>query len=343
MAELADTMSVGEYMFSSGPRDPHRNVDRPGSELRRTGYAVKREVARYLGFVAAHVLTPSGLEHKDVRARLWRGGVAAQASGFYASLVDPSDVGEAPEAQDMPGVNLNPERQLDYVTARFPLYRDEYAALPLERPADWEATPRFFLGNDAFQDVDPLAYWGMIRLHRPATIVEIGSGFSTLLAAQAVRKNGSGRVVAVDPFPREFIRRNDLDIELVSRRVQDVDSELFRSLRTNDIVFVDSSHVVRRGGDVNWFFLNVLPHLAAGVLVHFHDIHFPFDYPFELIDRRNVYWTEQYLLHAYLLRNSVDEVLFATRYAAHHFPEQMAAAFPLAGQIDGASLWMRVG
>ncbi len=164
-----------------------------------------------------------------------------------------------------------------------------------------------------------------------------------MLAAQAVQKNGTGRVTAVDPFPREFVRRNDLGIELIAQPVEHLDLGLFRSLEENDILFVDSSHVVRAGGDVKRIVFDILPQLPAGVLVHFHDIHFPFDYPRELIERRNVYWTEQYLLHACLLRNAVDEVLFGTRYAAHHWPDEMARAFPSATRLDGASFWLRVG
>jgi hypothetical protein len=300
-------------------------------------------MARYLGLAATQLLTPTGLEDRAVRARLWRRGIAAQPSGFYASLVDPVDlpVGETPRSHL--GVDFNHDRQLAYLVETFPLFRQEYAAIPSDRPKDWATRPRFFLDNDAFQNVDPLVYWAMIRAHRPARIVEIGSGFSTLLAAQAVRANGTGRVTAVDPFPREFVRRNDLDIELITRPVEHVDLELFRSLEAHDMLFVDSSHVVRSGGDVNWIVFDILPLLPPGVLVHFHDIHFPFDYPRELIDRRNVYWTEQYLLHACLLRNDADEVLFGTRYAAHHWPDEVAHAFPSAKRLDGASFWLRVG
>jgi hypothetical protein len=329
--------------FPSSPRDPHRHVDARISRLERTGHVVKRAVARYLGLAATRLLTPTGLEDQAVRSRLWRRGIAAQPSGFYASLVDPIERTESDRPQSHVGVDFNHDRQLEYLVEKFPQFRDECAAIRSDRPQDWTTRPRFFLDNDAFQNVDPLVYWAIIRLHRPARIVEIGSGFSTLLAAQAVRKNGSGRVTAVDPFPREFVRRNDLDIELISQPVEQIDLELFRSLRKDDVLFVDSSHVVRGGGDVNWIVFNILPQLSSGVLVHFHDIHFPFDYPRELIARRNVYWTEQYLLHAYLLRNQADEILFGTRYAAHHFRREMALAFPRATRLDGASFWLRVG
>lgn len=329
--------------FIPSPQDPHRQFDARGSRLERAGQAVKRAMARYLGLAATQLLTPTGLEDKDVRSRLWQRGIAAQPSGFYASLVDPVDLPERETPRSHVGVDFNHERQVDYLVEQFPRFRDEYGAMPFHRAADWATRPRFFLDNDAFQNVDPLVYWAIIRLHRPGRIVEIGSGFSTLLAAQAVQKNGTGRVTAIDPFPREFVRRNDLDIELIAQPVEDIDLGFFGSLEPNDILFVDSSHVVRAGGDVNRIVFDILPRLPSGVLVHFHDIHFPFDYPRELIDRRNVYWTEQYLLHACLLRNAADEVLFGTRYAAHHWHDEMARAFPSAKRLDGASFWLRVG
>jgi hypothetical protein len=115
------------------------------------------------------------------------------------------------------------------------------------------------------------------------------------------------------------------------------------SLQANVIVFVDSSHVVRQGGEVLWFFHDVLPRLAKGVLVHVHDIYFPFDYSIDLVSSRNVYWTEQYLLQSYLTKNKSDRVLFGSRFAAHTFPAQTRAAFPMVDKLDGGSFWLRVG
>ena len=241
-----------------------------------------------------------------------------------------------------PGLDLNDRGQLRYLKEIFPRYQDEYAAIPVVRPASWSTRPTFYLTNDAFQNIDALAYWAMIRSHRPKRIVELGSGFSTLLAAEAVSRNGGGRVTAIDPFPREFIERNGCGIDLIKRKAENTEPELLLSLEAGDMVFVDSSHVVRQGGDVNWFFLEILPQLRDGVLVHIHDIHFPFDYPSELISRRNVYWTEQYLLHCYLLKNSIDEVLFSSRYSAHVFPAETRAAFPCVEKLDGGSLWIRL-
>jgi hypothetical protein len=304
----------------------------------------KRRLARVMGSLAAELLTPSSLEDSGVRARLWRHGIGAQPKGFYSSLVDPADLREVGQPIVMDhGLRLNADGQRRYLSDVFPKYRTEYAAIPVSRPLNWAASPRFYLGNDAFENVDALSYWGMIRFHQPNRIVEIGSGFSTLLAAEAVRQNGVGRVTAIDPFPREFVRRNDLGIELVIEPVEDVVPQLILSLNRGDIVFVDSSHVIRQHGDVTWFFLQILPRLRDGVLVHIHDVHFPFDYPLEFIKSRNVYWTEQYMLHAYLMKNYIDEVLFSSRYSSHVYPAETRAAFPTTAKVDGSSFWMRMG
>jgi predicted O-methyltransferase YrrM len=323
--------------------DPHALLDRPARGICRVLIEAKRRVAGMCGLFAAKVLTPSGVETAAVRRALWRRGIAAQPKGFYSSLVDPADLPASLEPHPCPGLRLNAERQLHYLTEVFPRFRDEYSRLPHERPRDWMARPRFFRRNDAFQNIDPLVYWGMIRTHRPRRIVELGSGFSTLLARQAVNANGSGEVTAIDPYPREFMRHNDLGIRLVVAPAERIAPDVLLGLEANDIVFVDGSHVVRQHGDVTWFFLGILPRLRDGVIVHVHDIHLPFDYPTELIAERNVYWTEQYLLQAYLIKNTADTVLFSSRFAAHAFPAETTRAFPDVDRVDGGSFWLRLG
>jgi predicted O-methyltransferase YrrM len=338
----AGATGVGR-LASATAADPHALVDTPPRGVARLLMSGKRRLAGLLGLAAAKLLRPSGVEFPSVRRALWQGGIAAQPKGFYSSLVDPADLPRSAEPHPCPGVRLNTERQHHYLTTIFPRFRDEFAELPLDRPRDWGARPRFFRRNDAFQNIDPLAYWGIIRTHRPSRIVELGSGYSTLLAREALAANGAGHVTAIDPFPREFIRRSDHDIELVAAPAEQVDPAVLLSLEPDDIVFVDSSHVVRQHGDVIWFFLAILPRLRDGVIVHVHDIHLPFDYPSELITQRNVYWTEQYLLQAYLLKNTADEVLFSSRFAAHVFPGDASRAFPDVDRLDGGSFWLRIG
>lgn len=319
--------------------DPHRAFNRPND--RRTRWIeVKHSIATCLGLVGSLLLTPNSLGSPAVRRSLWRRGIAAQPKGFYSSMVDPADVVPSQEPHLCPCLEMDAECHLNYLRSVFPKYSDEYAGLDIERGETWNRSPRFYKRNDAFQNMDAFAYWAIIREHRPSRVVEIGSGFSTLLAAQAVIENSFGRITAIDPYPREFIRRNDLGIDLVTEPAEDTDPELLLSLRRGDIVFVDSTHVVRQGGDVNWFFLSVLPRLNPGVLVHVHDVYLPFDYPVELMQLRNVYWTEQYLLQSYLTHNVRSKVLFGSRFAAHAFPDETARAFHGVDALSGASFWI---
>ena len=319
---------------------PHEALDPPNEHNLRWIHA-KHAIATCLGLVGSLMLTPNALGSPAVRRALWRRGIAAQPKGYYSSMVDPSEAVPSHEPQLTAGFEMDAESHLQYLRSVFPKYSDEYASLDVEKSETWHQRPRFYKRNDGFQNIDALVYWAMIREHRPSRVVEIGSGFSTLLAAQAVLRNGCGRVTAIDPFPREFVRRNDLGIDLVVRAAEEIDPEVLLSLRPGDIVFVDSSHVVRQGGDVNWFFLSVLPRLNRGVFVHVHDVYLPFDYPIELMQRRNVYWTEQYLLQSYLTHNVQSKVLFGSRFAAHAFPDETARAFSGVDSLSGASFWIR--
>jgi hypothetical protein len=199
----------------------------------------------------------------------------------------------------------------------------------------------FYLDNDAFGGVDPHIYYCILRHFRPRTVVEIGSGFSTLLGAQASERNSTTRYICVDPWPRSFVGAGIPGVEHIQKRVEELDAGFFEQLQEGDVLFIDSSHVVRTAGDVCFLVLDVLPRLASGVIIHFHDIYLPFDYPDELIIERQMFWTEQYLLQAYIADNSRVEVLFATNFVACECPEELQRVFPRALWWGGGSFWMR--
>ena len=147
--------------------------------------------------------------------------------------------------------------------------------------------------------------------------------------------------VCIDPWPREFISRGVPGIEFIRKKVEDLDLDLFQQLQENDILFVDSSHVVRTAGDVCFEILEMLPRLAKGVIVHFHDIFLPFEYPKDWIVGQHRFWTEQYLLQAYLAENNHVEVLFANHFLSKEYEEEVRQNFPKALWIDGGSFWTR--
>src|SRR6266705_865015 len=184
----------------------------------------------------------------------------------------------------------------------------------------------------------------MVRHFQPRRIIEVGSGFSSLVLGQAAAKNKNSALICIDPFPSELIRKsNSIPAlrSLIETKVQDVDMEFFSQLESGDILFIDSSHTVKIGGDVNYLFLEVLPRLKAGVIVHVHDIFFPFAYRRDWTLEEFRFWTEQYLLQAFLIFNSEFEVLMANGYLAYRYMEDLKATFTSSPWWSGGSFWMR--
>jgi hypothetical protein len=182
----------------------------------------------------------------------------------------------------------------------------------------------------------------MIRHFQPRKIIEVGSGFSSLVAAEAIARNGGSELICIDPFPLDFLRKGVPGLHsLIEKKVEDIDLEFFSQLHSGDILFIDSSHTVRIGGDVNYLFLEVLPRLKPGVIVHVHDIFFPFDYPRDWVTDEFRFWSEQYLLQAFLTFNSTFEVLMANNYLSHYYEDAVKTAFPSLTSWGGGSFWMR--
>jgi hypothetical protein len=240
---------------------------------------------------------------------------------------------------ELPGIELHEDRQLRLLTEDFPRFRSEiepFRVGPSSAPEDFDLDNPFFAGTDA------LVLHCMVRLLRPAQILEVGSGFSTQVSASALLRNGTGRLQCVEPYPSPRLVEGFPGLDrLHASKVEDIGIEPFLALEAGDILFIDSSHVCRIGGDVNFLFLEVLPRLRPGVVVHVHDIYLPFEYRREWITQSHLFWTEQYLLQAFLAFNSAFEVLFANTYMAHRHGMLMAKVFPSSPWVGGGSFWMR--
>jgi hypothetical protein len=157
----------------------------------------------------------------------------------------------------------------------------------------------------------------------------------------ALDKNGSGEIYCVEPYPKSILKSLS-GIKLFPNRVQDMDINFFKTLQANDILFIDSTHTVKLGGDVTYLILEILPRLAPGVIVHFHDIFLPDPYPENWYLEQHRFWMEQYLLQAYLVNNSRTEVLFANHYASFKYASSLQSVFPKAVKHSGSSFWLRV-
>ena len=187
-----------------------------------------------------------------------------------------------------------------------------------------------------------MAYYCMIRHHKPATIIEVGAGWSTLVAELALKANGAGEIICIEPFPPEFLRGIDSVKTLIERPVQEIPPAFFNaSLRDGDFLFIDSTHTVKHGSDCLHLYLSVLPRLSRSVFIHAHDIRLPATFPINELRDKHVYWTEQYLLQAFLTFNSEFEVLMANGYLGHRYMEDLKATFANSPWWSGGSFWMR--
>jgi hypothetical protein len=229
--------------------------------------------------------------------------------------------------------------QLRLLREEFPKLKTEYDSFPHD-PTDDRS--QFYFNAGMFGGTDALALYCMIRHFRPNTVIEIGSGISSLVTAQAARKNGNTRLICIEPYPNDLLRSGFPGLtQLLVQPVQAVALEQFEQLGENDILFIDSSHVVRIGSDVNYLFLEILPRLRPGVIVHVHDIFLPAEYRRDWVMDDLRFWNEQYLLQAFLIFSSGFEVLFANSYLGHYYHGELQAAFPNSPWWGGGSFWMR--
>jgi hypothetical protein len=272
---------------------------------------------------------------------------------YYLPIPDASDLGDGfwNRESQLIGVDMNDSAALDLLTHVFPKYMGEFRSqFPEQGTAGRNG---FHLINGNYMAVDAHVYYAFIRHLKPRRIVEIGSGFSTLLAGAACLKNQEENgemphLTAIEPYPPQQLKTGCGGLsELLERKVQEVPLDTFTSLAANDILFIDSSHVLREGGDVQFEFCEILPRLAPGVLVHVHDISLPRAYPRVYFDQR-FYWNEQYLLQAFLAFNSRFEVLWPGNYMTMRYPELVSSVFPeyhtmraVFPSSEPAAFWMR--
>ncbi len=263
----------------------------------------------------------------------------------------PDDLWKQPSA--VVGVDLRDEEQLrllDLISAK---YKSEYDAFPVKSSTTEQSG--FYLGNAWFEKVDAEILYSLTRELKPKKIIEVGSGFSTKLAVQAIRKNTVSDpsykcdILAIEPYadrvaPDEFPGT----MKLIRSQVQNVELEVFEQLQENDFLFVDSTHVGKTGSDVIFEVLEILPRLRSGVYVHFHDIFLPYEYPKLWVVEDHNFYIEQYLLQAFLTFNSRFEVVWGSYYMLQKHPDRLRKAF---GSFDKhiwaeerflpGSIWLR--
>lgn len=199
--------------------------------------------------------------------------------------------------------------------------------------------------NGYLPGLDIVGIYGVLAHFRPAQYVEVGSGHSTKVAAKAIREQRlATQITSIDPHPRAEI--DQLAHSIVRQPFEETDFSFLYDLKANDILFIDNSHRVLPNSDAMVLFLEVLPRLAPGVLVHIHDVYLPYDYPQFMCDRG---YSEQYLLAAFLLANPGKYETLLPNYFISEDKELSAVLAPLwqhpalqGVEIHGGSYWLRV-
>lgn len=245
--------------------------------------------------------------------------------------------------RDLPGIDLNVDGQLDYLSKLN--FSSELIAMKLDRqPVD---LTDFYIDNPSYGPGDAEFLYQIIRSIKPRKIIEIGSGYSTKIARIALIKNHSesgqrATHTCIEPYEMGWLEKVD-GIQVIRERVEACGLDWANELSPGDLLFVDSSHMIRPQGDVLKEYLEIFPLLASGVYIHIHDIFTPKDYPYQWIVNDVLFWNEQYLLEALLSNTERYEIVGAVNYLKHHQYEKLRAVCPyLTAEREPGSFYIRV-
>lgn len=221
-------------------------------------------------------------------------------------------------------------------------YSNELSMLPLHGNY---GEGRFYVQNPAFGPGDCDLYYLLVRNIKPKRIIEIGSGYSTLVCLEALKKNALDNahtsLCCIEPYEMNWLEQTP-GIELIRESVEKVPISVFSELEENDILFIDSSHIIRPENDVLFEFLELLPRLRKGVIVHIHDIFSPRHYPSDWLQKEFRFWNEQYLLEAFLYYNDSFEILYSLNHLKNEaFAETKKTLTTLGSKDEPASFWLR--
>ena len=262
---------------------------------------------------------------------LQRLGISVSPNHYYWPVPDfrELEARQWPGEDDPVGLDLAYDRQLRFLETIVPRYQKEWES---------ETGPFFSVSyqrsNGFFEIVDAEIAYCLVRHYKPRRIVEVGGGYSSRVMAAALDLNLKqdgirGELITIDPYPDRFPTQALSDrVHLIPQTVQNVDLDVFLSLQSGDFLFLDSSHVVGIGSDVVREYLEIVPRVADGVIIHAHDIFIPADYPREAVLHNLAFWSEQYLLQALLMFNPRFEVIWGSSAMQSREPEALEKAFP---------------
>jgi Methyltransferase domain len=279
-----------------------------------------------------------------VRQRLEDNGVMLLPANFYSAVPLLKDLDVTFEGADDCRHPLY-QRIFDRAVVARSLQRMDEFADEFDPPVagDEANCSEYFWGNSQFSYGDSMAYYCLVRWLRPRRIVEIGSGFSTLVADAAIRKNGTGEIVCIEPNPRPFLSQIKSVSQVIAKPIQAITPQAFGELLAPaDILFIDSTHTVKIGSDCLYIYLVLMPAITQELTVHSHDIFLPFGMPPAWSRDLQLHWTEQYLLYAYLLGNRRARVVFGSAYAFEFLRDASERLMRGRYGAGGGSLWYQI-
>ena len=242
--------------------------------------------------------------------------------------------------REIPGIELNEKHQLEL----FETFEAYYNEQPF--PVQKREELRYYFDNYFYSYSDAIFLYCMIRHARPRRIVEVGSGYSScvILDTNEIFLNNTVNCTFIEPYPQRLlslVKEDDKShFELIEKNLQDVDLKQFQQLSNDDILFIDSTHVSKTNSDVNYILFKILPSLQSGVLIHFHDILYPFEYPKAWLYEGRA-WNEAYILRSFLQYNSSFKIEFFNTFLEHFNSELFFEKMPLCMKNTGASIWLR--
>lgn len=265
---------------------------------------------------------------KKCREILIKIGVFPIRDHYYEPLFNPKKLRYSlRDDRELPGIDLNINGQLELLN-KF-TFNEELLSIPIEQ----KDKLRYYFNNQSFPPGDSEYYYSMIRLYKPKKIIEIGSGFTSLMAMEAINQNKKDNpsyycdLTLVEPYEMDWLKETNATV--IKDIVENVSKEMFNNLSKNDILFIDSSHIIRPQGDILFEYLEILPCLQKGVLIHIHDIFTPKDYSDHWFFDEVLFWNEQYLLEAFLSFNNKYDIIAALNYLYHHHFNDLVSKCPI--------------
>jgi hypothetical protein len=265
---------------------------------------------------------------------------------YYSPIVSPSQVGpesiarEGVPKKDMPGIDIDDEKMSSF-------WSESKELLSQCKFPDEKGKGRYYYKNGFYSYGDAIMLNVMMRKFEPRNIIEIGSGFSSACMLDTLETDARRDVslTFIEPNPERLnhvLREEDSAWTLcIERPVQEVPLSVFESLDENDILFIDSTHVSKVGSDVNYLYFNVIPMLKPGVLIHVHDVFYPFEYPERWVIHENRSWNEVYLLRAFPMFNASVEIMFFNDYFRRYHAAEIAASCPTFLRHPGGAIWLK--